>query len=424
MTENTPSSYEDEIDLRAILQTLWKARVIILICVLVPAIVAFAASKWFRPALYQASAYVFIGNPPVEFAEISNVPFSPNVPDITAVVQLATTPGLLENVVRNPAVLDTLGVEQATFLSAIAVAAGRDQLRLQVTDTNPQHAAILANAWAAKVVDAVNATYYGMSNGGDSLDSQLAQSHQNYEQAQAALEMALSQSQADALNLQLQNKQAELLCTLNAESNILRLLDDLEILEGKWDGIPFDTPVSLDDALVLTTLRQRSQISQPCQSFSSLPVPGLGGLTLQIDNASIANITVSDALTAVAEMRSALDAQVARLQSEQEQLEGEIPQLQASLEKERSSLTQMTLKRDQAYSIYSDFFKQQEHAANVLGHTTKVGAMVSVPASTPQGKVSRNVMRNTLVIAFLGLALSVFAVLFVDWWRSERPFPV
>ena len=86
MNENPPPIYEDEIDLRAILPTVWKARIVIFISVLVP---AFAVGVWFHPATYQAAAYVFMGNPPVGFGETTNIPVSAYMPDMKAMVQLA-----------------------------------------------------------------------------------------------------------------------------------------------------------------------------------------------------------------------------------------------------------------------------------------------------------------------------------------------
>ena len=70
MATNPSPTYDDEIDLRAsIFQTLWKARRVILIATLAAAIVAFVVSFWILPRQYQATAYVFIGQPVVEFSK-------------------------------------------------------------------------------------------------------------------------------------------------------------------------------------------------------------------------------------------------------------------------------------------------------------------------------------------------------------------
>ncbi|MCL4824557.1 MAG: hypothetical protein KJZ57_10100, partial [Anaerolineales bacterium] len=48
MNAPTPA-YDDEIDLRAVFQTLWKARLPILILTLVAAAAAYAVSAWLLP---------------------------------------------------------------------------------------------------------------------------------------------------------------------------------------------------------------------------------------------------------------------------------------------------------------------------------------------------------------------------------------
>jgi capsular polysaccharide biosynthesis protein len=78
-------------------------RRVILITTLVAAIAAFVVSFWFLPRTYQATAYVFIGQPAVEFSKSqteSGFKISSTLPDLNAVVKLSTAPKLLESVLR------------------------------------------------------------------------------------------------------------------------------------------------------------------------------------------------------------------------------------------------------------------------------------------------------------------------------------
>ena len=125
-------------------------------------------------------------------------------------VKLSTAPELLESVLKDPAVVAAIGNEEISISDMVtAVAVGKDQLSLQVTDTNPQRAALLANTWAEKVTAVVNATY-GLGALAQVLDSQVLQSQQNYKQAQAALEEAVSKSRVSALSAQLVSRKADL----------------------------------------------------------------------------------------------------------------------------------------------------------------------------------------------------------------------
>ena len=412
MTTNPSSDFDDAIDLRAILLTLWKARRVILIATLAVAIPAFVVSFWILPRTYQATAYVFIGQPVVEFSKSatdSGLTISPTLPDLKAVVKLSVAPGLLENVLKDAAVAAAIGDEEITIsdmtgmLTAIDV--GKDQLSLQVTDTDPQRAALLANTWAEKVTAVVNATY-GMGAMAQALDSQVLQSQQGYEQAQAALEEAVSKSQVNALSAQLGSKNSDLGSVLGSIVRTQKVLDDLQFFEQGLSGLSDETPLSLGDGLALTTLRQRS-LTVASESF-----------TVQIDSASFAGFTVSKALEATTQMRAGLQTQLTRLQSDQSRLEQEIPQLGRDLENATAQLTLFTKKRDRSQDLYTDLLQTQQLVTTVLAQSSKV-ASVSVQAVPPDKKSSPKVVMNTALAGILGLMLAVFWAFLQNWWRNN-----
>lgn len=418
MTASPAPTYDDEIDLRAIFQLLWKARRVIFFVPLGAALVAFAVSFWFIPHKYQAATYVFIGNPVVDFAQATGLTISPTPPDLRAVVQLAVAPGLVESVARDPVVVAAIGDEEIILAKMMAASdVGKDQLRLQVTDTDPQRAALLANAWAEKVTAVVNVTY-GVGAIAQTLDSQVLQSQQDYEQAQAALEEALSKSRVDALGAQLQRAQIELKCGLESNSHTTRVLEDLQVFEQGLSGLSTESPLSLGDGLALLTLRQRSLASQPCQLENQAQSSNAPDLTVEIDSTSFAGFTVSKALGTTAQMRAALQTQLTRSQSDQSRLEQEIPQLQGDLENAQAQLAQFTLRRDRSQELYAALLQQQQRIATVLAQSAKVAAM-SVEAVPPDEALPRGVLVNTAVAGALGLVLSVFGALGVEWWRNE-----
>ena len=424
MTINPSSDYDDEIDLRAIFQTLWKARRLIFITTLAAAVAAFSVSFWILPRTYQAAAYVFIGQPVVGIAQTTGFTISPTLPDLNAVAKLAIAPSLLESVLEDPSVAASIGNKENSITDmsgmAIAVTVGKDQLSLQVTDTDPQRAALLANTWAEKVTEVVNATY-GLGAVAQTLDSQVLHAQNDYESAQIALEEILSQSQADTLNAQLQRKQADLSCVLDNASQTTRVLDDLQALEQGLSKISAELPISIGDGLALTTLRQLSLTSQPCQledQSSGVSVPNAPDFTAQIDSASLAGYSVSKALDAATQMRVGLQAQLTRLQNDQSRLEQEIPQLQRDLSNANAQLTQFSLKRDQSRELYAALLQQQQRVDTVLTQSAKV-ASVSVAAVPPEKAVSRKTLMNTALAGMLGLMLSASVVLAMNWWRNE-----
>jgi uncharacterized protein involved in exopolysaccharide biosynthesis len=405
--------FDDEIDLREIAHTLWKARWVILGITLIAMIATFIVSFWILPKQYQALAYVFIGQPVVEFSKSdadSGLTISATLPDLKAVVELSTAPGLLESVLKDTAVAAAMGdneINLSGMIKGMVVASdlGKDQLSLQVTDTDPQRAALIANTWAKKVTETVNTTY-GLDTVARALDSQVFQSLQSYQQAQTALEEALSKSQTDALSAQLESKNADQASVLESIIRTRRVLDDLQFFEQGLSGLSGETPLSLGDGLALTTLRQHS-LTVASESF-----------TVQIDSASFAGFTVSKALEASAQMRTGLQAQLTRLQSDQSRLEQEIPQLQRDLSNANAQMEQFSTKRDQTLGIYNTLLSRQQLVVTVLAQSSKV-ASVSMEAVPPDKKSSPKVVLNTGLVGVLGLALSVFGVLSMNWWRNK-----
>ena len=406
-------NYADEIDLRLIFETLWKSRRVIVIATLAVAILTFSVSYWVLPRTYESTAYVFIGAPVVDFveaADFSGFKISPTLPDIKAVVKLAAAPGLLEGVIKDPSVIAALGDDEITLSEmtesmTVASDLGKDQLSLQVTDTDPQRAALLANTWAEKVTDTVNNTY-GLGVASLVLDSQASQAKLDYEQAQVSLSDAVSLSQVNTLNAQFDSKNAELAGVINSIIRTKRVLDDLDFFEQGLSDMAGESPLSLGDGLALTTLRQRS-LTVASETF-----------TIQIDSASFTGFTVSKALEATIQMRAGLQSQLTRLQSDQTRLEQEIPKLQKTMEDASYQLAQFQLKRNQAKGLYEALSTQQQRVATVLTQSAKV-AIVSVEAVAPDKKSSPKVVMNTAVAGMFGLLMSLLGVLAVDWYRKE-----
>jgi capsular polysaccharide biosynthesis protein len=410
---NFDQPMEDEIDLRAIVLTIWKARKAILIVTFAAAVIAFALSFWVLPRKYQATAYIFVGQPVVEFIQSqteSGLQVSTTLPDIKAVVKLLTAPALLESVLKDPAVAAAFGNEEISVTDFTGMVnasdVGKDQLSLQVTDTDPQRAAQLANTWAEKAINVVNDTY-GLGALARTFDAQVMQAQKDYEQAQTALEEAYSTSQVPALSAQLDNSSADLANVLGNISNASRVLDDLQFFEQSLTGLPDEAPLSLGDGLALTTLRQRS-----------LTV-GNASYTIQIDSASFAGFTVSKALEATSQMRTGLQDQLTRLQSDQSRLEQEIPQLNRDLSNANAQLTQFSTKRNQFLVLYTSMTQQQKQVATLLGVNMSV-ANLSVEAVPPDKKFSPKVVMNTALAGMLGLVLSVFWVLAAEWWKKTE----
>ena len=436
-------NFDDEIDLRAIAQTIWNARLLIVIAVAAIALLAFAVSSWVLPRKYQASAYLLVKKP-VAFAQVDPSLFNTmpvNVmPALADLAKAASMPDVLEPVLKDPAVVAAFGYEAISLadLTAMSSAAaqGLDTISLQVTDTDPGRAALLANAWAEQVSGKLNATYSAAAIA-QTLVPQVTQSQKAYQQAQAALEEAIAKSSYDAVSAQRNRKQADLEGALASISRNARMMNDLQLFEKELGGLAPQAPISPGDGLVLTALRQRSltalservvssnnsQVSTTAnpsdQLLLNVDINQAGSaaqtdpLVLQIDSAALANITASDALESIARLRAVLQGQLTQLQGEQSRLEQELPQLQRDLEQAQAQLSQLRTLRDYSLKQYTNLIVQQSAAS------VEEVASLSAPASAPAQSVSPNVLKNTALAGMAGLMLAVLWVLLQSWWQTD-----
>ena len=405
-------SFDDEIDLRNIIKTIWKARKAILIITLTVTVVAFTISKWVLPKQYKATAFVIITEPVFQYNQ-SQIDPGPEIvqqtPDVADLMNLIVSPAFLKNILNDQAVETSFEGEE---ISPNSLGSMLDvnritnrQLSLRVTDSQAQRAVLLANTWAEKVTELIN-SIYGLNGMEKTLQTQVLIYQEEYEQTQASLEEALSKSQVSILESELNNNILDMDHVLADISNAKRVLDDLLFFEQGLSDNPGESLLSLGDALALTNLRQQALLAKS------------GDLSLQIDSISFTEFTVLKALEATSQMRTGLQDQLLRLQSEQERLMEEIPQLKSELENALSEIRQFNLQNDQAYQKYTSLLNRQDQITTELIVNPQIGQILQ-EAITPDGFEMPKVYLNTFLAGILGLILGVIWALIIDWWNRS-----
>jgi len=409
--EEKDQTFEDEIDIRALLRRLWKARKTILITTLAATFVIFIVSFWILPKQYQGTAYVLVNQPLISYSQSptdSGVIISPSLPDIKSLAGVATNPQLFMNVLNDP-VIKTNFKADVSYLetlenNASAEAIGSEQLRLNIIGGDPDLVVQLVNVWAEKVTVFVNDTY-GLGAIMKELLPQVKQSKGDYEKAQTDLEKALAISQVDALSAKLDSLKSDLGNVLGNSLTTKRVLNDLLFFDQGLANLSGDAPLSLGDGLALTTLRQRSLTVQS------------GLFTVQLDSSSFADFTISQAREAITQMRVGLESQQVRLQSDQSDLEQEIPQVEKDLENANKIIRDFKRESDQSYKIFSDLQLKQKEISTVLGINFQL-AKVSLHSVDVTKEVSPRTLLNTIIAGFLGFILAISWILFKDWIKG------
>ncbi|NJC95333.1 MAG: hypothetical protein FIB03_03170 [Anaerolineae bacterium] len=407
---------DDEIDLRTLIATLWQGRVLIGGAILLLALTAFALSRWVLTPGYESEAYLTVRTVIIEPGS-ANGDWRSNAvkPDVRAVLAMATSDGLLQQVLNDETVRSLFAGEEEPLtlegLKSIASASldGVDLIRLHIKDSDPERASTLANRWAEIMRDNTNRVY-GVAQAGTVLNAALDEAEGGYRQAQQALELALADNRSIQLETQLTAVQEDLACVLSRRTKLEQTANDLRELEANWADLPAKAIVPVSDALSLMELKQRAFLD-PCQ----LPA---GGTQLQVGSDALADLTVADALQEAGRMQGLITALIGQLQPLEESLNQRLLSLSQAHEKAQAQLDLLQKRRDDARELYGNLQDRLALYEAVFREGSQV-ALISVPATAPEEPSSPSTLLNTLVAALLGGVLGAFVVLWRAW--GENP---
>ncbi|MBE7535297.1 MAG: hypothetical protein HS124_06165 [Anaerolineales bacterium] len=402
--------YDDEIDLRAVFQTLWKGRTLILTLTLVAAFVAYAVSAWALPKQYEATAYVSVSPPNIYYQPggAGGLVTTTTSPDSKALPELAQAAPILKAVEGDSRVASLFASGEALpDVKMQASLVGTSQLRFQVTNTNPQRAATIATVWAEKTVEWIEMNY-GLSLIAVSLDDQIAQAQKNYAAAQSDLESFLAQDQTPTLTSQL-NAQSEIYACLEKRGVAARaLLQRLENLKARLSSS--DAPISLSDALLMDAIQRDMDALNACGSAETI-------LQSSSPTAWFSGITSSQGVAVIEDFRQNLKQRIDSDLKDQNTLQENILKLQVRIEELNYQRAQFTNQRDRVGALYQQLAEQQIMLKGAIEQNGKV-ANVSAEAIAPKNASSPRPLMNAAIAGFLGLALGAMWVLAVDWWKK------
>jgi uncharacterized protein involved in exopolysaccharide biosynthesis len=407
MNERSIATYDDEIDLRAIFGTIWKARIVILVLAISAALITYVVSAWILPRRYQAIAYVIVNRPAVQFGTDSGLTFVSALPDIKALPELVRTNAILRQVAADSRVAPLLAADDSKLADKTQVSViGTTQLRFQVVDTDAKRAAILANVWAEKAAEWTDVNY-GLGALAADLDAQITQSQQDYAEAQSALEAYLATDSTPILSNRLiaqteiftcMEKQVIAANTLNQRLSGLK-----EMLVESDDIIP------LSDALLLTSIRNDIDTLKTCGSTDVI--------FQSPSTTSFTDISSTEGLAILASLSESLQQRIANIEQEKSTLQSNILNLQTSLEQLNSQKAEFVRKRDQAALVYQQLTQQQLVIETVIQQSGRV-ASVSATATTPQHAFSPRPIVDAALAGMLGFLLTALGVLSLDWWKK------
>jgi len=408
MTEQNAQNldyYEDVIDIRKLVKTVLNYKWIIIGVTMIAALASFLISAYVLSPKYEANAYVTITELIISAELESSIQVSPALPETGALAELAEADSIIDQVAVFLNLADYLEENKPDMEAFLQ---GKSQLHLQVTATNPEIAAQIANGWAQVLVLHLNDLYGTGSSTVVVLESEVQKARDNWNFAQEGLEAYLPQSQVEILEVQLAEGKNSLTRYLNQIELNRILISDGEVLKSQFAVMDKDLKLSTGSALSVIALQQRAAggISGTQFQFQADEILGQGYL-------------VEDGKSDLERLIGALKTQNEEFTAELTIIEESIGELSAALESERHKVELLTQERDLARSAYTALANQLEETRITQSqeeHSAKIGAEAMIPRESSDP----NVILNTGLAAILGGMLGVSIVIIYTWWIEDE----
>jgi uncharacterized protein involved in exopolysaccharide biosynthesis len=403
------SYFEDEIDLREIAQTLLRYKWFILGLTIIMALGGYAVSKLLLPKQYQAAALVVITKPILTANLDPRIQTSPQQPDIKSLTDLTKAGDLVLEVYQSSQVSkllekDTSPDDLRAQLNTSLV--GTSQLRLEVTDSDPDRTAQIANAWADAVTGRLNKLFDVNEASLERIEQQVQTARQEWDKAEQALLAYLPNSQEESLKVSLAQQQNALRTYLDRVTQLNLLISDAQVMEVRLSAQDGNKDLLLEDGLSLITLQQRA-------------VGELAGLQIQVAGPDMLGqqYTVAEAAINLRTLITSLKTQHDELQASGDELKKIIPQTQSNLESAHYQMNQLTMQRDLALNAYQALNSQVEETHIALTQNDQV-AKIAGQALPPERPTGPRASLNGVIAGALGLLISVLFALITNWWKT------
>ncbi len=409
---NTMHLEDDEIDLRAIILTLWKGKWWIIGISLLLAVSVYAYSKLFLPKQYEATAMVFMAKP--IFSTNLDSTVETNIITEIKSPDMAFVDDLLLEVYQDPAVAPLLDPEKTLVSlkdSMDATIIGTQQIRLSVVDGNPERAAALVNTWARLFTQRLNMLSGLNEESIDNFEALANNARQDWDEAEQALIDYLPEGQIPVLEIQYQDARESLASNLKNIDGLDILIDDIELFYTQLQSLSASKPLPLQDALSFLALRQRS-------------VGSVGGIEISIPVDNTADL-MGEGYT-VSQARDDLQVLITALQT-QRQIHADLADAAAAaiidlgveLEIAQYKNTTLAVQRNinqQAYVALANqvveskiSFERGDQAARIVG--------LALPPD-PNHPIGPRSAINGAIAGAAGFLFSSAVIFLIDWWRS------
>lgn len=404
------SDYEDEIDLREILQLIIRRWRWIAATVLLSAAVALGISL-LLPKQFTASAAVSLTKPDVVFRFDPRITTEVEAPGGRGIPQLALGDGALQQVLDSPAG-ETMKPEDRQvdkFREELAANLSDTVLVLTVEDGDAARVAELANVWAEAVAGLLNDLYAPSFRSLELIESQTEVALGRWKSSEQALIKFQAANPEQILEERLAAQKSALASYLDAHRALGLVLLDAGAVQARLEARSPGASADLQDDLAILLIT----------ALSVGPVSGSTPLELQVvaQDISLLDESVEQQALYLGDLMVSLEQQRVGLEMEALGLEGEIYALQGRLAQSQEERGRLEQDRDLALEAYQALARKAQETRFVVQDEETV-ARVASQASVPSEPLGPRGGIIAAIAAAFGLVFGVFWAIASDWWRE------
>ena len=300
--------YEDEIDLRELVKTLWRYKWLTLGVTLLAAAAAYITSAYFLPEKYQSAAVVALNRPELAGFASQVSPDELKAAELAALAQSAEVTAGLDGI--------DAGIELA------ARAEGENRIRLEVTAPQADLAAGLADEWAGAFAVYLD-DQYALDEALDQFEMRLDAARQALDDVEAKIQQAYQQNQTALLEIRLGQARAEWEALLASRQKNQQLSAAAGTLEAQLAAQNPDAPLTWNQSLSLLALGQRAAGGDDLLLASALIPEGYTIAQARQDATLLAD--------SLQEQNQALDEQIEALQDDMLAYRAQLDQAHAEI---------------------------------------------------------------------------------------------
>jgi succinoglycan biosynthesis transport protein ExoP len=297
------------------------------------------------------------------------------------------------------------------LLEMVETEANGDLIGIKIRGEDPQKIMAIANAWGEDYEEYVNELYGGTTQSPANIQTQVAETESNYQEAQEALAKFTGDNQIEALTREIGTRQNTLGDYYTTKQQLDRLIADAKALRDQSRQESASSPTGTGNGLSLMLLRASAfTLLSP-----ELPVQ----LQLAFDETAGLESSAEEQGQNLDALLSILEARREEVQSliGEGTLQQEILELQEQLERERARKQELTSARDLAWETY-DTLARKEAEVGVASQVTDTEVRFAVPAVEPKDPVAPKKMLNIAIAGVLGLMVGVFGAFLVEYFEG------